>query len=72
LEDGLARNFVFNVKLPQAQPWPVIKEALSLLSRYPWAVMKAKHLYHDRQEITLMGCVLGNSTEATSEEKSKH
>ena len=71
LEDGLAKNFVFNVKLPQAQPWPVIKDALALLSRYPWAVMKAKHLYHDRQEITLMGCVLSASEAASSQETSK-
>jgi 23S rRNA (cytidine2498-2'-O)-methyltransferase len=55
LSQGLAKNFVFNVKLPQAKPWPVIRDALDLLARYPWAVMRAKHLFHDRQEITLMG-----------------
>jgi len=55
LSQGWAKNFVFNVKLPQAKPWPAIREALDLLARYPWAIMQAKHLFHDRQEITLMG-----------------
>ena len=56
LDGKLMRNFVMNVKLPQTQPWPVIKDALALLAAHPtWASMKAKHLYHDRREITLMG-----------------
>ena len=55
LEQPLMQGFVVNVKLPQAKPWPIIKEALALLQRQDWPVMKIKHLYHDRREVTLMG-----------------
>jgi len=55
LEDDRMRHFVVNIKLPQANPWPAIAEALGLLQALSWPVTKAKHLYHDRQEITLMG-----------------
>lgn len=55
LDKKLTRRFVVNVKLPQTHPWPVIKEALALLEKYDWKVLKARHLYHDRREITLMG-----------------
>jgi len=55
LEQDLMQCFVVNIKLPQAKPWPVIKEALALLEHQGWPVMKIKHLYHDRREITLMG-----------------
>lgn len=60
LDEGAMRNFVVNVKLPQAEPWPAIKEALELLAGKAWSVMKAKHLYHDRREITLMGSRAGD------------
>lgn len=55
MEKGWMKHFVVNVKLPQAQPWPVIKEAVALLQKHAWPIAKAKHLYHDRQEITLVG-----------------
>lgn len=55
LEKDWMRHFIVNVKLPGDKPWPVIKEALELLASHPWTVMKARHLYHDRREITLMG-----------------
>lgn len=53
------RAFVVNVKLPQDNPWPAVKKAIALLSKYQdsgsWPKMFARHLYHDRNEITLMG-----------------
>ncbi|MCX6110196.1 MAG: hypothetical protein NTZ90_11415 [Proteobacteria bacterium] len=55
LEQQLMQCFVVNVKLPQSKPWPIIMEALDLLQRQGWPVMKIKHLYHDRREVTLMG-----------------
>lgn len=55
LRDGLMSRFVVNIKLPQGRPWPIIQQAAALLRAHPWAVMKARHLYHDRREITLMG-----------------
>lgn len=53
------RAFVVNIKLPQDNPWPAVKKALTLLTKYQesgsWPKMFARHLYHDRNEITLMG-----------------
>lgn len=59
LEAKRMRAFVVNVKLPPDQPWPAVKKALSLQQKYlnsgAWPKMFARHLYHDRSEITLMG-----------------
>ena len=50
------RAFVVNVKLPAANPWPVAREAAEFLATFKdWQFIKAKHLFHDRAEITLMG-----------------
>ena len=63
LDEGLMRNFVVNIKLPQAteNSWPAVKEAMDLFdaqgTKRPgkWPVLKARHLFHDRNEVTLMG-----------------
>ena len=59
LKEDLMRNFVVNIKLPQAaeNSWPAVKEALELFDvhRSGWKVMRARHLFHDRNEVTLMG-----------------
>ena len=59
LKEDLMRNFVVNIKLPQAaeNSWPAVKEALELFDvhRSAWKVMRARHLFHDRNEVTLMG-----------------
>lgn len=61
LKEGLMRNFVVNIKLPQAaeNSWPAVKEAFELFEahRPGWKVMRARHLFHDRNEVTLMGAV---------------
>ncbi|MCX6126008.1 MAG: hypothetical protein NTV34_14845 [Proteobacteria bacterium] len=52
-------HFIVNIKLPQDKPWPSVKKALALLESHGaagrWKILKARHLYHDRNEITLMG-----------------
>lgn len=52
-----AKFAIFNLKLPMKkrfQQWLQIKDGLDgLMTQYPNAVLKAKHLYHDREEITV-------------------
>lgn len=55
LEKDWMRHFVVNLKLPKSEPWAAIKNALALFERYSWPVMKGRHLFHDRWEITLFG-----------------
>jgi 23S rRNA (cytidine2498-2'-O)-methyltransferase len=54
-ERNLMQRFVVNLKLPDAHAWPDIAAALELINKQGWSVVRAKHLYHDRREITLMG-----------------
>ena len=60
LRDKKMKRFIINVKLPIDGAWPKVNRALLLLDSYKaeWQVMKAKHLYHDRHEITLMGMLV--------------
>ncbi len=66
LSEGLMRNFVVNIKLPQAaeNSWPAVKEALELFEvhRPRWQVLRARHLFHDRNEVTLIGAMGAIST----------
>jgi 23S rRNA C2498 (ribose-2'-O)-methylase RlmM len=55
LEKGWMRHFIINLKLPRLEPWQSIKAALTLFERYDWPYLRARHLFHDRWEITLMG-----------------
>ena len=55
-QKSLTTRFVVNVKLPKSNPWPQVAEALALIQGFGWRVVKARHLIHDRSEITLMGC----------------
>jgi 23S rRNA C2498 (ribose-2'-O)-methylase RlmM len=59
ISKAMMNNFVVNVKLPQADPWPSVSLVLDLVAKYQkdpaWKIFKAKHLFHDRNEITLMG-----------------
>ncbi len=53
-----ARYAIFNLKLPMKkryQEWAEIKEQLEIhiVQEHPNAILKAKHLYHDREEITV-------------------
>ncbi len=53
------KNFVVNVKLPHSDSWEASREALEFCESYRqskvWKKFFAKHLYHDRHELTLMG-----------------
>lgn len=57
LQADLMTAFVVNVKLPRQRSWAQVESALQLLQPFEasWALLKARHLYHDRHEITLMG-----------------
>lgn len=55
LEKDWMRHFVVNLKLPKTEPWAAIQKALELFEEYRWPRMEARHLYHDRWEITLFG-----------------
>lgn len=57
-DKGLMKHFVVNLKLPKTAPWAAIKEARALLATQSWPLLKARHLFHDRREITLYGTSL--------------
>lgn len=53
-----ARYAIFNLKLPMKkrfQEWQDIKDKMEahIVQQHPKAIFKAKHLYHDREEITV-------------------
>ncbi|PVZ65390.1 23S rRNA (cytidine(2498)-2'-O)-methyltransferase RlmM [Pelagibaculum spongiae] len=57
LEKGWSRRAIFNLKLPMKQPWRSVKLYLEQLTeRLPDHSIRAKQLYHDREEITV--CIL--------------
>jgi 23S rRNA C2498 (ribose-2'-O)-methylase RlmM len=49
------QHFVINLKLPKSEPWTAIDQALKLMESRQWSTFKARHLFHDRFEITLLG-----------------
>ena len=56
-ESGWCRKFIVNLKFGRNDPLALLQEALSprnVLSR-SCSVLRARHLYHDREEITLAG-----------------
>lgn len=55
LSKGWMQHFVINLKLPKQDAWQAIKDALQLMNEAGWPLMRAKHLFHDRWEITLLG-----------------
>jgi len=52
---GWMRRFVFNVKLPQQQPYPVLKPIEAYLQSQPGIKFHIRQLYHDRREVTVFG-----------------
>jgi 23S rRNA C2498 (ribose-2'-O)-methylase RlmM len=60
LEASAMRRFIVNIKLPSSHPWPQVLDALELLAGCGWAKVTARHLLHDRSEITLMGLKVKN------------
>jgi len=54
LARGDARRALFNLKLPMKQRWRALDGCLATLrARLPGATLRAKHLYHDREEVTV-------------------
>lgn len=58
LHKRYAKRAIFNLKLPMKKryaEWLTIKESLMLqiAEQHPKAILRAKHLYHDREEITV-------------------
>jgi 23S rRNA (cytidine2498-2'-O)-methyltransferase len=55
LARGDARRAIFNLKLPMKQRWKAVDGCLGALrERLPGATLRAKHLYHDREEVTVL------------------
>ena len=71
LATGMARHAVFNLKLPMKKRWAEIEKCFGIIEaamdkaevRY---VLTARHLYHDREEIT---CYLGRPKAPASARK---
>ncbi len=55
LENRWMRRFVFNVKLPQQQPYPVLKPIETYLRNQSGIKFQIRQLYHDRREVTVFG-----------------
>lgn len=59
IQENKMKHFIVNLKLPQDKPWPAVQEAIAMMSKYQpggvWKLFQARHLYHDRSEITLIG-----------------
>ncbi len=56
---GWANASIFNLKLPMSKRakvvFPILDDIKSkLLGKYPDAIIKAKHLYHNRDEVTVL------------------
>ena len=55
LENGWARRFIINIKLPQQQPMSALQPLVEYLERMPDLAFGIRNLYHDRREVTLFG-----------------
>ena len=55
MEHGWMRRFVFNIKLPQQQPYPVLKPIEAYLQNQSGIKFHIRQLYHDRREVTMFG-----------------
>ncbi len=55
LEESLARRIVFNIKLPQQHPYPVLRPIEAYLRQTPGLRFQMRQFYHDRREVTVFG-----------------
>lgn len=53
LDRGACRRFVVNLKFARKDPLPLLRRARRLNARC--SLLLARHLYHDREELTLLG-----------------
>lgn len=58
LSAGLCRNFVVNVKFRGKDPTDIVKTIRDMAQRFSLTKLLIRHLYHDRNEITLIGSTL--------------
>ncbi len=56
LENGWTRRFIVNVKLPQREPLAALAPLQAYLGRLPTLSWRMRQLYHDRREVTIVGC----------------
>jgi len=57
VENGWCRRFIANLKFGRTDPIPLLakaRDARTGLASH-CSILKIRHLYHDREEITLMG-----------------
>ncbi|SQE31642.1 Ribosomal RNA large subunit methyltransferase M [Mannheimia haemolytica] len=64
LTNGWCRETIFNLKLPMKKRYQEVQLCLNFLEEELtkhgfWFKMQAKHLYHDREEITVHIAVMG-------------
>jgi 23S rRNA (cytidine2498-2'-O)-methyltransferase len=64
LGQGWCRRFVVNFKLPQANPLPALAPVQDYLASLAGVRWHLRHLYHDRQEVTLFGWLDARQTAA--------
>lgn len=67
LVNGWCRETIFNLKLPMKKRYQEVKLCLAFLQdeltkQGLWFTIQAKHLYHDREEITVHIAVLGKKS----------
>ncbi|MFC6439956.1 23S rRNA (cytidine(2498)-2'-O)-methyltransferase RlmM [Bowmanella sp. JS7-9] len=66
LADGWAKRAIFNLKLPMKKRFASYQQCLEIidlvLARVGSYTLKARHLYHDREEITLFLALDGKAT----------
>jgi 23S rRNA (cytidine2498-2'-O)-methyltransferase len=60
LANGWCRHALFNLKLPMKKRWEEVERCLALLrGEVPGVELRARQLYHDREEITVFARVAG-------------
>ncbi|MEM0910481.1 MAG: 23S rRNA (cytidine(2498)-2'-O)-methyltransferase RlmM [Pseudomonadota bacterium] len=69
IQQGWAKASIFNLKLPMKRRFETVKEILSALRNKmrdkSGTIIEAKHLYHDRDEITVLVLPMGDFDEST-------
>lgn len=55
LKSPSMHRWVVNVKLPQGSPLAALRPLQFLVNQHPEFKVRIRHLYHDREEVTLMG-----------------
>ncbi len=63
IENGWTRRAIFNLKLPMKQRWREVEQCLELLHQCVEkagfkAHIRCRHLYHDREEVTVYVAIL--------------